>query len=987
MERGTNDTAPSSANGKRPRSDDADQCHAQRRRSRKETCEQDQYDGELVKRILARDIGQWRNLVQNTLNSSKSRSTSKTITKEQQQQCEQNCLEFMQGLLERVVQSFPILVPACPLLLEASNRRSVSTSNSQSCGITNSLDVTSTTELCKTLDELVGLFQSLAPEILSIARDRNQLAQVRRQALQAIQYIWKRMGQYQKNLPQQPFKSTTSAANTSAASKSSGNTSAVASVPLSSKNTPQVCVANTTPPTNSQPLAAPATGKPANRNVHAQTQATRTEGSATNEVSRASVAPMGQELASVNVLAGRGKEAPTTTCQSAQQDATPTSISPTSIALDQLQVNDLISTDKTTNTSQPVVEKRAAVPNQMTGNQTQTWSGLEPIPCNDPVATPAHAPPYSASHQTVAPTGGGTVYGSQNHTPAAQVWQNDGLELLAQTAQQCYAQVKETADQWIRTFQYRKEQLAQQYTPAHEVELSKLQSEFDWTEKNLRRLVEEVNAARMELNARRPNAPALPSIQPDNWIAERKSELEQFTQQQKHRNMQPSFQVSNGSQSQIQTNNANIPRLNQQGIPTNGRSSLDSAAHQQVFKTQVNRKEDTAMAPNTGNEVVPKPNTEILEQAAAERRVHQQASQTSVNRNNDVTSMSNAETEVVPKPKTATPEQVAAKKREKLTKLLEGKNWNKSGARMDCVEARPDGRKGGIPYTHALKEREETRSLLFKRIVMKKDDGLSVLERLQKWDPFWVFEHPVMVGEMCTVATKSKAVTQPHTASKIVVKVTDDLVSSGTQLNQLVPRHQWGKARSARPENALLLRMLPIGQKSEKRADCHLWPKGTFVQVNGKPTEIVQRKQQSHDPRKWLSLSKPLDLVGELSDPEKLLTIEICSHDTEKYAYCLSICKYRNVESLFDYLTKPGSDGAINKISRDSGLVKLKGYTNISTFSVDDEDCNEKSEEVGKFVFSLKCPISKRLLKTPVRGKACRHWQVSLVRCCNRRFL
>jgi hypothetical protein len=47
--------------------------------------------------------------------------------------------------------------------------------------------------------------------------------------------------------------------------------------------------------------------------------------------------------------------------------------------------------------------------------------------------------------------------------------------------------------------------------------------------------------------------------------------------------------------------------------------------------------------------------------------------------------------------------------------------------------------------------------------------------------------------------------------------------------------------------------MLPIDSMAMKKdlADTHLWPKGTFVEINGKPVNLVQRRQQSHDPRQW----------------------------------------------------------------------------------------------------------------------------------------
>jgi hypothetical protein len=53
--------------------------------------------------------------------------------------------------------------------------------------------------------------------------------------------------------------------------------------------------------------------------------------------------------------------------------------------------------------------------------------------------------------------------------------------------------------------------------------------------------------------------------------------------------------------------------------------------------------------------------------------------------------------------------------------------------------------------------------------------------------------------------------------------------------------------------NRLICRMLPLDNKAMKTdfADTHLWPKGTYMEVNGKPVVLQQRRQQSHDPTQW----------------------------------------------------------------------------------------------------------------------------------------
>ena len=68
-------------------------------------------------------------------------------------------------------------------------------------------------------------------------------------------------------------------------------------------------------------------------------------------------------------------------------------------------------------------------------------------------------------------------------------------------------------------------------------------------------------------------------------------------------------------------------------------------------------------------------------------------------------------------------------------------------------------------------------------------------------------------------------------------------------------------------DRRLLVRTLPL-QRSAKdvktRADCHMWPKGTFLEMKRGHFEqvlssnIVQRSQQSHAPSEWKGMSEPV---------------------------------------------------------------------------------------------------------------------------------
>jgi hypothetical protein len=68
------------------------------------------------------------------------------------------------------------------------------------------------------------------------------------------------------------------------------------------------------------------------------------------------------------------------------------------------------------------------------------------------------------------------------------------------------------------------------------------------------------------------------------------------------------------------------------------------------------------------------------------------------------------------------------------------------------------------------------------------------------------------------------------------------------------------------------MRALPLqrsAKEDKKRADCHLWPKGTFIEINGggnrKVAKIIQRRQQQHDPSEWKGSSHPVGCKFALS--------------------------------------------------------------------------------------------------------------------------
>ena len=197
---------------------------------------------------------------------------------------------------------------------------------------------------------------------------------------------------------------------------------------------------------------------------------------------------------------------------------------------------------------------------------------------------------------------------------------------------------------------------------------------------------------------------------------------------------------------------------------------------------------------------------------------------------------------------------------------------------------------------------------------------------------------------------------------------------------QLIPQSEWGVNRQAEGlkdgVHAVLLRMLPEKTRMKKRADCHIWPKGTFLQINGSRIRLDQRKQQSHAPDEWKNPAcKHLDLTICINDPTRRVHLDMCCYDEEPFMFCIAVCKFKSQDVLYNELTDFGRPGAITYISRQESLENASILCQQNT--IDLERSNGQGEEVKKFVFQLTCPFTKTLMEKPVRGKFCKHWQVS----------
>lgn len=158
------------------------------------------------------------------------------------------------------------------------------------------------------------------------------------------------------------------------------------------------------------------------------------------------------------------------------------------------------------------------------------------------------------------------------------------------------------------------------------------------------------------------------------------------------------------------------------------------------------------------------------------------------------------------------------------------------------------------------------------------ETSLRINDRLAKWDPYWKIVDVLCrrdtvtdIGQPTKVSTKTascKDETGVSNPPSSCAMVTVDLAKEGRNstsatrtTNEDISRVwgvEWGKVNKEYKsgDRRLLLRTLPLtrsSKESRKRADCHLWPKGTFIQlktgdeVKERVVKITQRQQQRHE--------------------------------------------------------------------------------------------------------------------------------------------
>ncbi len=296
-------------------------------------------------------------------------------------------------------------------------------------------------------------------------------------------------------------------------------------------------------------------------------------------------------------------------------------------------------------------------------------------------------------------------------------------------------------------------------------------------------------------------------------------------------------------------------------------------------------------------------------------------------------------------------------------------------------------------------------------------------DRLQEWDPYWrifkdcstyYYNHEYEMGYQ-TSQFVSHAPTEVKTAVQISVLIDSDPKTGifyspddsffahpsssapGIRQNCVGPNGQriaWGTNANNNPPfikhtytdgmRRLILRTLPFKRsdyEKKKRADTHIWPKGTYLQMDlHTKLPLIQRKQQSHDAALWKGQCHICDLTPYTMSSR--LSLEMCTRDPQSYMVQVAICDYQSPDSLYQQCITPNTPHTLKRLSHQQGLDMALLYVNrpaVVLDDSDDENDNENKEgstiENNSLTIRMLCPMSMTPMETPTRGKDCQHMQ------------
>jgi len=124
-----------------------------------------------------------------------------------------------------------------------------------------------------------------------------------------------------------------------------------------------------------------------------------------------------------------------------------------------------------------------------------------------------------------------------------------------------------------------------------------------------------------------------------------------------------------------------------------------------------------------------------------------------------------------------------------------------------------------------------------------------------------------------------------------------------------------------------------------------------------------------------------LDVTPHIANPREPLSLEMCSYDEDTYNLQLSIVEYVSPQSLFQKCMRQEPEG-IAKLTFEEGRALVQQNLDkkdavVLDDSDDDEGKNDASVNPQNIYLtcSLVCAVSMSAIRTPVRGKNCKHMQ------------
>lgn len=267
---------------------------------------------------------------------------------------------------------------------------------------------------------------------------------------------------------------------------------------------------------------------------------------------------------------------------------------------------------------------------------------------------------------------------------------------------------------------------------------------------------------------------------------------------------------------------------------------------------------------------------------------------------------------------------------------------------------------GGLQSRHEAK-------ITFSPFQPSQRDKDHCLSRLAEWEPFWKVDIVSEIGRTWKIDKLERSKNDLSDAPTSAAEINFTLLKNGTDRIRdwgVPPKSPQGYCQG---DCRLLLFMIPVKVDMKKRADTHIWPKGTFLTLDGVPQKLIQRKQQAHDPKLWYGMCEVLDVSQLIKQPLSGHSIQMCCVEHEQYFYCLAICQHVTPANLF--VGEP-----LISLSREEATKRALEFAKpMICLGDDDEDGHQ--EAAGKVIFSLVCPISKAIMKKPVRGDVCAHFQ------------